>query len=176
MVARYAGTGSPRLARRTALILATLAIGALAFAARADAYIYWANDASPSASVVGRANLDGTKAIPDFIPSASITQGVAVNSSHIYWTNVCNGAIGRATLTGRGINQSFITGLIPPNSACSPPSVAADDKHIYWANLSTGAIGRANLNGSGVNENFIPSPSPKSLQSRSTTPTSTGRT
>ena len=56
-----------------ALTLAILAFAAVAFTARADAYIYWANDASPSPSVVGRANLDGTHVIHDFIPSANIT-------------------------------------------------------------------------------------------------------
>jgi len=136
-------------------MLGTLAVAAAALATRADAYIYWANDATPQPSVTGRANLDGTHIIPDFIPGASIASGVAVNSAHIYWINACNGAIGRATLNGRRVNQSFITGLDSP-PACGPNYLAADEKHIYWANLSKGAIGRANLDGTGIDENFIP--------------------
>ena len=96
--------GSHRLGRQGALTLTILAIAASALATRADAYIYWANDASPQPSVTGRANLDGTHITPDFIPSASIAAGVAVNSAHIYWINACNGAIGRATLNGRAVN------------------------------------------------------------------------
>ena len=169
MVARYAGAESPRLAegrqvargprsrlmRRAALALATLAIGALALGAHADAYIYWANDATPQHSVVGRAGLDGTGIDQSFIPSANITEGVAVDSTYIYWSNVCSGAIGRANIDGSGVlNQSFITGANSP-PGCGPPAIAVDQKHIYWTNLSSGAIGRANIDGSGVNQSFI---------------------
>src|SRR5262245_44405103 len=148
-------TDSPHPLRRSALALAVLAIAAMALAARADAYIYWANDPFPPPRVTGRAHPDGTHLIPDFIPTIGPAAGVAVNSAHIYWINPCSGAIGRATLNGRAIDQSFITGLAPL-PACGPNYLAADDKHIYWAGLSKGAIGRSNIDGNGVDENFIP--------------------
>ena len=69
MVARYAGTGSRRLARRTALLLATLAIGALALAAGADAYVYFGNYGTGS---VGRFDQNSPSGgTLDFIPNGS---------------------------------------------------------------------------------------------------------
>ena len=122
--------------RRAALALATLAIGALALGARADAYIYWANDATPQHSVVGRAGLDGTGIDQSFIPSANITEGVAVDSTYIYWTNVCSGAIGRANIDGSGVlNQTFITGANSP-PGCGPPAIAVDhETHLLDESL-----------------------------------------
>jgi hypothetical protein len=53
----------PTLARHTALALATLAL-----AARADAFVYWAND---EANTIGRANLDGSGVEQSFISGLS---------------------------------------------------------------------------------------------------------
>jgi hypothetical protein len=46
-------------------------------AARADAFVYWANS---RADTIGRANLDGTGVDQSFIAGASGTQGVAVDA------------------------------------------------------------------------------------------------
>jgi hypothetical protein len=66
----------------------------------------------------------------------------------VYWANN-NGTIGRAKLTGKAANQSFISGI---NGACG---VAVDRAHIYWTDDASGRIGRAKLNGKGINRNFI---------------------
>ena len=63
--------------------------------------------------------------------------------------------IGRASLNGGGINQSFITG------ADSPAGIAVSGPFIYWSNFGGPhgtrgtTIGRANLNGTAVNQHFI---------------------
>jgi len=97
---------------------------------------------------IGRANLDGTNAIGNFIVSGMTNPtAVAVDSGHIYWATRDNGTIGRANLDGSGVNDSFIPG-------CGfTRGVAVDAGHIYW---STGSnIGRANLDGSGADQAFI---------------------
>ena len=37
---------------------------------------------------------------------------MAVDGSHVYWTNSSTGTIGRADLDGQNPNQSFITGAL----------------------------------------------------------------
>ena len=167
--ARLAGVvSSPRLSvlRRTALVLAALAVATVAVAARADAYIYWANSDS---GAISRANLDGTGANQSFTPrlgtAPNTPSGVAVDGAHIYWTYFNDGAnIGRANLDGTGVDKSFI---VAPTSALS--QVAVDGGHVYWVSKysassagppdlnspGTGSIGRANLDGTGIDPNFI---------------------
>ena len=169
MVARYAGAESPRLAegrqvargprsrlmRRAALALATLAIGALALGARADAYIYWANDATPQHSVVGRAGLDGTGIDQSFIPSANITdRGGRGQHLHLLDERVQRRDRARQHRRQRR-PQPELHHRRQLTPWLRPPAIAVDQKHIYWTNLSSGAIGRANIDGSGVNQSFI---------------------
>jgi hypothetical protein len=149
-----------RLARRAALVLATLTVATLALAAGADASVYWTNN---DTGTIGRANLDGTGVDQSFITGANHPDGLAVDDAHVYWTND-SGTIGRANLDGTGANQSFIAAPTSGGSA-----VAVDDAHIYWVSKfsdpdpggspgglpRTGAIGRANLDGTGVDPNFI---------------------
>jgi hypothetical protein len=78
--------------RRAALVLATLALATLALAARADGFVYWANDFGTIAS----ANLDGTTANPNLVSVGGQVHGLAVDSGHIYWTNFNTNTIGRA--------------------------------------------------------------------------------
>jgi virginiamycin B lyase len=135
------------LLRGAALAFATLAVAAFAFAARADALIYWAN---ANTHTIARANLDGTGDNQGFIKVVGgFPNAVAVDGTHIYWTVPDANTIGRANLDGTGTNQTFITG------ARGPEGVAVDGAHLYWTNGGSGTIGRANLDGSGVNQNFI---------------------
>jgi sugar lactone lactonase YvrE len=108
-------------------------------------HIYWANT---SAGSIGRADLDGQNANQSFITTVSSSFGVAVDGSHVYWTDLTT-KIGRADLDGQNANQNFITG------ANLPDGVAVDGSHVYWANLGAGTIGRADLDGQNVNQSFI---------------------
>ncbi len=116
-------------------------------------HIYWGH--SPLMPEIGRADIDGQNVDQTLIdivgPSEEVF--VAVDSSHIYWTNSFTGEIGRADLDGQNANQSFITG------AYGPAGIAVDSSHIYWTNYAgpgdADSIGRADLNGQNVNQNFI---------------------
>jgi hypothetical protein len=124
------------------------------------AQVYWTNGVP---GTIGRANIDGTGATQNLISGGAQPKGVAVDATHIYWTNVLNtstsaGTIGRANLDGTGVNQNFITGVNPTGG------LAVDGGHLYWGNQDNSrvlpfgiaaTIGRANLDGTGVNQNFI---------------------
>jgi cysteine-rich repeat protein/probable HAF family extracellular repeat protein len=119
-------------------------------------YIYWRNYDTGS---IGRANLDGTGVNESFITlsPAPAFAPVAVDRTHIYWTQSCldericdGGFIGRANLDGTEVNTTFIG----PLSSGNMTGLAVDGSHIYWTNYNTGSIDRANLDGTGV-QSFI---------------------
>jgi sugar lactone lactonase YvrE len=136
-------------------------------------YIYWAD---PSQSTIGRARLDGTQREEFFIETGSGSpKSVAVDASHIYWTNDAEGetpetfpapkegTIGRAKLNGEGgateVTPDLITG------ASAPQGIAVDSAHVYWSNANavrtinpgagSRAIGRAKLDGTEADQEFI---------------------
>ena len=137
------------MARRLAGVLASLAFFALA--SSANAFVYWAN----TGSTIGRANSEGTGVNENFITGANSPCGVAVDASHLFWTNdalgtVGAGSIGRSNLDGSGVTQNLVTG------GDNPCGVAVDASHIYWTNNDgPGSIGRANLDGGSPDQNFI---------------------
>jgi sugar lactone lactonase YvrE len=119
-------------------------------------HIYWA---TRGAGTIGRADLNCTHVDKRFITGANQPTAVAVDAQHIYWANDTyngtthtygvNATIGRASLNGTHVNESFIVG------ASEPFGVAVDAQHLYWTNYGSGTIGRASLNGMHVNESFI---------------------
>jgi len=101
---------------------------------------------------IGRANIDGSGAQPNFIPTTA--RWTAVDSGHVYWSNTAAGTIGRAEVDGNNPEPSFIAGLE------NPEGLAVDSGHIYWAEAGDraeghGTIGRATLGGAGVEKEFI---------------------
>ena len=68
------------------------------------------------ATLIGRANLDGTHVDKRFITRAGDPCGVAVNGRHVYWTinRPAGNAIGRARLNGTHMDRRFITGMGRP--------------------------------------------------------------
>jgi virginiamycin B lyase len=108
-------------------------------------YIYWTN----YSGTIGRANIDGSNPNQNFIAGSFGLDGIAVDSSHIYWTNDREGSIGRANLDGSGANETFLS------IGGQTEGVAVDATHIYWANRNGTTIGRANLDGTGPNASFI---------------------
>jgi hypothetical protein len=120
-------------------------------------HLYWAG-----AGGIGRANLDGSDADPDFVTvPGSFYAAVAVDGSHIYWSDDVAGTIGRANLDGSDADPDFIA-----DAGSNPLGLAADGSHVYWVNAdgsSMEAIGRANVDGSGVEGSFITLPPSSSL-------------
>ncbi len=134
--------------RRTVLCLAGLVglVVAAAFAAApAAGYVYWSGDNS-----ISRSANDGTSVQPEFFcVGRGPSYGIALDRSHVYWTNYEKGTIGRARLNGTAVESEFITG------ASNPWGVAVSGGYVYWVNKGAGTIGRANLDGSEVTQEFI---------------------
>lgn len=127
----------------------------------ASAAIYWG-----ATGPIARANMDGSYLLDGGGPgrqyigyqgSSSVAEacGIAVNATHIYWTDPWHNVIGRANLDGSNPEYSFITGTTKP---CG---IAVSQSHVFWANTGdfrekTGTtIGRANLSGGAVDQGFI---------------------
>jgi virginiamycin B lyase len=101
----------------------------------------------PPPPAIARASIDGIGGADlGFLPRSA--DGIAVDGSHIYWTNRENGTIGRATLNGSGAateeDPEFIVGLTEPNFL----TVAGE--YVYWTDDVNGGdghgvIGRAKL-------------------------------
>lgn len=75
---------------------------------------------------------------------------------HIYWTNNNNGSVGRATISGSGVNQTFIPSTT--GGALGGAGMTTNSQYIYWTSANGGsatAISRAKLDGSGVTPSFI---------------------
>jgi uncharacterized protein DUF5050/centrosomal CEP192-like protein len=107
-------------------------------------HLYWSG-----ADGIMRANLDGT-GVTTLLPGQR-ANGVAVDSSHIYWTTVSDpnslssGTIMEANLDGTGVT-TLISGLN------DPLAVAVGGSHIYWTDNRIATINEANLDGTGATE------------------------
>ena len=127
----------------------------------ADAgHLYWTIIGSQfTPNTIGRADLpDGSNVNPSFIGgSVGTPEGVAVDSAHVYWTDLLGGRIGRANIDGTGPENPFIGG------AHNPTGIAVDAGHVYWSNFLSNAIGRANLDGSNINQTFVGAAGPEGV-------------
>jgi hypothetical protein len=112
----------------------------VAFAAPAQAYVYWSDDGD---NTIARATLDGQQLSDTFIQGASNPGQVVVDAGHIYWFNRGDGAIGRANLDGSAVTPDFI-----PGAAATGTGLAVGGGFIFWTDFYNGTLGRANLDGS----------------------------
>ncbi len=117
-------------------------------------FIYWAQGVG-AASSIGRANLDGTGANPNFITNASgvaSPNGVAVTSTHLFWSSNVPPSIGRANIDGSGPTANFIN-----TGAGGHCGIAADSNFVYWTDtVASNVIGRAPAGGGAPQPSFIP--------------------
>jgi hypothetical protein len=137
-------------------IAATLAVlaGPLAFAPRADAYVYWTLlGGFFEPGEIGRAQNDGSHANPKFIRHGIGPVAITADAKHVFWINGDGDSIGRAKLNGKRADQQFITGV-----GFARDLVVARG-YLYWSQGNTidddAGIARARANGSEVDLDFI---------------------
>ena len=130
----------------------------------AGEYLYWASERRTKAGEkvvgIGRAKLDGSEVITDFIPATQDVRGLAIAGEHIYWREL--GYIARANLNGTDVEKTWLNVGISAYGF----GLAANGSHIYWADGgigSGGLIGRANLNGTEQNNAWIRPPEGASI-------------
>jgi hypothetical protein len=110
-------------------------------------HLYWANNGNGTynTGTIMRANPDGT-GVTTLDTGQSFTEGLAVNSSHLYWANmVLAGPIAWANPDGSN------PATLEPNQNF-PDGVAVDSNYVYWAEsfggqIDAGTIMRDNLTG-----------------------------
>lgn len=125
-------------------------------------HIYWTSSSGAeggSEGEIGRASLTGESASiePDFIPGKVETgpgefktlvdhpQGIAIDTTYIYWANDGTNAIARAEINGSSPEPSWQY----LGSTEEPEGVAVNSTHVYWAtNNPNSFISRVDLNGS----------------------------
>ena len=83
--------------------------------------LYWTLSPAAGQGVIGRANLDGTSPNRTFLHGLFGAQGLALDSTHIYWGNGPN-QIGRVNLDGTNLIPGFILGarINTPSGAPAP--------------------------------------------------------
>ena len=106
----------------------------------APAQIYWT-----SGNAIWAANLDGSSPHA-IVTSSTDPEGVAVDTSHLYWADGAAGTINEASLDGTG-PHSIVTGRQ------LPLGMAVSGSHIYWSDQGdqadrAGSIWEAGLDGS----------------------------
>ncbi len=134
-----------------------------------DEYIYWTD---PATGTIGRAALgcEPESIEGQFIEVPEIEtkpggstppnpRDLAVNATHIYWTNSTDGkkgtgTIGRAGIEGDNINPECVKG------ASRPEGIDVNATHVYWTNPiqvtdRKGTIGRAELDCEEANQEAI---------------------
>ena len=155
---------------RRSVVTAMVVVFSLAFAitaARADAYIYWANLGGFGEGQIGRAQLDGDHVDRKFIRGAIGPSAITVDNRHVYWINADGGSIGRAKLNGTKVDQDFI------KRVGFAYDLDISGGRIYWTRgqtISTDAsIARASLDGSDVERNFIQFDDPARFDPRGAT-------
>jgi hypothetical protein len=84
-----------------------------------------------------------------FITGAHMPRGIAANSEHIYWANSATGYLGRATVGGSGVEQTWL------HTEGEPYGVTVDATHVYWTDRKNGYIGRATLAGGSIEKTWI---------------------
>ena len=92
--------------------------------------IYFSRGKELGSGFIRRYNIDGSPdptwpGVP--VNGTEEPPALAVDGSHLYWTNAGESKIGRSDLNGGSQEQDFVT------AAAHPLGVAVDASHIYWS-------------------------------------------
>lgn len=149
------------MTRTRAALLLVLAV-ALAAPATGSAYIYWALPGHSNTSdfgSLGHANLDGTGATDNYVTGTASAWDLAIDGSHMFWTNLGTQSIGRADLDGSNANPRFLPNVgIPSVASANQLDVQGD--YVYYGRSETHTttdwtIMRARTDGTGTYQTLI---------------------
>lgn len=113
------------------------------------------------AKAIGRANVEGALEVEEEwvkLAGTSTAQnnGLACNSTHLYWIN--DEFIARVKLDGTVLEEEW---LRPQHELIEPREIAVDETHVYFAWLdhttepAVGKIGRMKIDGTGLEKDWI---------------------
>ncbi len=96
-------------------------------------------------------SITGTAPNESFVARSKPHEGIAVNSTHIYFTHVpLNRAIGRAALGGGSVELEWLKLASGSGDICD---LAINTEHIYWCESEH--IGRCTVAGGSVEEHWL---------------------
>ena len=122
----------------------------------ADANFLYFTDYPGGNFAVARVPIGGGTPDEDFIPvTAGGDCGVAVDTSHVYWSESApspftGSGVGRANLDGSGVDHAFIG-----PAGISAAGVAVTPQYVFWGGAFTSHfVGRAGIDGTAADNHF----------------------
>jgi len=115
-----------------------------------DTNLYWSKGGSIFRAAKGTVNQSNVAAWVS--PSgATAIEGVAVDSTYVYYVDRTNARIGRISKADGTVEANFVTNLgtgIASPSTPTPYGVEVDSNYLYWADPANDVVGRAPISGS----------------------------
>ncbi|HZF52593.1 MAG TPA: hypothetical protein VE093_28255, partial [Polyangiaceae bacterium] len=112
--------------------------------ALSSTHVYWLNQGTPGAQytdgavmrVVKTGTNPATGSHPELIAaSEGAPYALVIDEERVYWTDLLDGTIRSAPLTGGGSPDILVVGQ------SNPVAIAVDAENLYWANAGTSARG-----------------------------------
>ena len=109
-----------------------------------NGHLYWA---SSFGGTINEADLDGSNQ-QTLVSGANGPTGLAVGSSHIYWTVQFDSATTLGIIVEANLDSSNPHTIVTGQS--DPYGVAVYGSHLYWASAGTGVAGAGHRPASGM--------------------------
>lgn len=120
-------------------------------------FLYVADWGFPS---IGRFNLNTKVYTRNFITTGiEGPRNIVSNATNLYWNDTVLNRIGRGTLAGGSLEQSWLT------PGVSMRGLEIDATNVYWGEVSAHTIGRAPIATKVMNHSFITSPNNNGIYS-----------